>query len=254
MNGASFPVLVFAALALVCAACAWLAFARGRVRWAQARLVLDTPTSRVRNLRDGFVELEGKARTDGDLVSSPLSGRRGVYVEILVEEHVRRRKSSYWRTVVDDVRTNGLVLDDGSGRARIEVSEAERHFEVDERSRSGFLNDAPPEVEAALQQHYGTSSVGLVFNKSMRYRETVIADGDPLYVIGTARREGGGWRIGCGDAGPHALFVVSDRGERASYEKVRLGAIGRFAVTGVFAALGAAMGGLAWAAWAGHLG
>src|SRR5207249_4274048 len=127
-----------------------------------------------------FVEVKGRVKGKGDLLVSPLSKKPCVYFRFHVEEHVQRGKNSYWRTVVDDKQCCGLLLEDAS-QASIEVNilASEMILAPDAHARSGFMKDAPPELETTLAE-YGKSSQGFIFNKAMRYAETILEVGDEI--------------------------------------------------------------------------
>jgi hypothetical protein len=165
-----------------------------------------TPVSRV---TPGFVEVKGRAKGARSPVISPVSKKPCVYYRFVVEELVKRGKSSTWYTRLDDRQECGLLVEDAwQGEIEVNLGAAELMLKPDLRTKSGFLNDAPPELEATLRE-YGGSSQGLIFNKTMRYTETVLEAGDEIYVIGTARQQDGKMVIDRGDD----LFIVSDQRE-----------------------------------------
>ena len=82
-----------------------------------------------------------------------------------------------------------FVLDDGTGPAIVEVEDAQISVVMDARFRSGAFNDATPQLESFLAKH-GWKSTGLFgFNKSLRYAEGVLEEGESVTVFG---RGGGG--------------------------------------------------------------
>ncbi|MBI3182937.1 MAG: hypothetical protein HYZ28_12440 [Myxococcales bacterium] len=194
---------------LVVAAVALAVFLWGRSNAHRHRRMAETRTSQVSSLMPGFAEVKGRASPAGLPLESPLSKTPCIYYRFQVEEHRRRGKRSYWRTVIDDRREAGLVVFDGTGRVAVRLSEAELHLAPDAHARSGVFNDAPTELEATLSERYGRSSVGWVFNKTMRYTETLLREGEEIYVLGT---------VGSGPAGlefcrGNDLFIVTDKSE-----------------------------------------
>jgi len=136
--------------------------------------------------------------------------------------------------VVNDRETLDCLVEDDSGCAEVELRQTRLVLDPDARARSGLLNDAPPELGRLLQRRYRRSSQGLLFNKTMRYTETVPEAGDPLYVLGLAERRGDTVRIGSG--GP--VFLATGKGERALASRYLWFSIG----FGLAAAAGAAFG------------
>ncbi|MCC7539612.1 MAG: hypothetical protein IT379_25545 [Deltaproteobacteria bacterium] len=125
---------------------------------------------------------------EGNVLRAPISGRPCVAFDVTVEEYRSSGKSGSWHTVIHEGETVPFVVRDGTGRAIVRRSFVRVAIEVDDEKRSGFLNDASPELEAFLSRH-GRSSAGWVFNKTLRYREGVFEVGETVTVLGRARLE-----------------------------------------------------------------
>jgi hypothetical protein len=207
----------------------------GRSSMLKAKRIEDTPTTPCRNVADGFVEVKGRAKGKSTLLFSPLAKKQCVYFRFHVEEHVQRGKNSYWRTVVDDKQCCGLMIEDAS-QAAVEVNlmASDLMLKPDTHARSGFLKDAPPELEATLQE-YGRSSQGFIFNRNMRYTETILEVGDEVYVLGTAVNQGGG-RVVI-DKGQD-IFIVSDQSEEQLTRSFHNKKLGGFITGGILGAVG----------------
>ncbi|MBI4616654.1 MAG: hypothetical protein HY720_23790 [Planctomycetes bacterium] len=206
----------------------------------KVRRIEETPTSEIRNVRPGLAEIRGRIKAGGEPLASPLSGKPCVYYDFKVEELHRRRSgrrggsSTQWRTVVRDRQTAPFWVDDGTGQAEVEIEKADLILAADAHARSGFLQDAPPELEGMLRERYGRSSQGLIFNKTMRYSETILEEGDDLFVLGTAVRDAGARpRFVKGDD----AFVVSDSDEASVLSSLRSSAMAT-AILGVVLGLG----------------
>ncbi len=209
----------------------------GRSSMMKAKRIEDTPTSPCRNVADGFVEVKGRVKGKGTLLTSPLAKVPCVYYRFHVEEQVRRGKNTYWQTRIDDKQCCGLLIEDAS-QASVEVNlmAADLLLKPDAHAKSGFLNDASPELEATLAA-YGHSSQGFVFNRTLRYTETYLEVGDEMYVLGTAQNQGGG-RVVI-DKG-NDLFIVSDQSEEqltSSFHNKKLGGFITAGVLGTAAAV-----------------
>lgn len=148
------------------------------------RNVRPTPIGQV---REGLVKISGACRPL-NVLRAPLSGRACAYYEVLVEQKVSSGKSSHWRTIIREVEERDFVVEDGTGRARIEMVAIEAAVTRDGHWSSGTFNDASPELEAFLNRH-GHGSEGWIFNKTLRYREGVIEPGEQVAVLGWAERE-----------------------------------------------------------------
>ncbi len=213
---------------------------RGLLAKAKVKLITDTPTSQVSRIVPGIVEVKGKVRCGDKPVVSPMTGSSCIYFRFHVEEYRSNSngKGGSWRTVINDVKQSGCVLSDGTGEVKINLLEAELLLQPDHHAKSGTFNDASAELEAALSA-YGRSSQGFIFNKSMRYTETVLREGDEVYAIGTASTHaGGGYQLSKGNH----VFVVSDKPESEVVAHFNKWGIGLFIGAGVLgvAGLGAA--------------
>jgi hypothetical protein len=198
---------------------------RNTTRW---RLLANLPWSEIGKLQAGPVKVQGRVYALGDLVRSPLLDRECVHFHFKVQEKRHRGGppphggGSYWKTVINDAQFVPCAIDDGTGSAQVRLKSAELVLHPGENERSGFLNNARPELEAMLREQYGISSLGLIFNRTLSYSETRIEEGDALVVLGTARETAeGGWEL---VRGPGPL-VVSDKsfaGVLASYRSAAL--------------------------------
>jgi hypothetical protein len=138
--------------------------------------------------------IEGeKARVVGRVevertVTAPLSGRPCAYWRVVVEEKRSSGKSSHWRTIIDEHDGVDFFLRDEDGKALVKTAFVHAVLEKDSHFSSGLFDDAGPELEAFLAQR-GHSSTGLVFNKTMRYREGVVEPGELVAAVGVGRWE-----------------------------------------------------------------
>ena len=189
----------------------------------RANLIAGTPVGTVAELGPGPAKVQGRAVAFGDPLRAPLSDRACVYYDFQVEETrtVRRGPfgtSSHWKTVIDDVQSIACGVDDGTGMVGVDLREGELVLNPGAQLRSGVWNDAPSELERVLNERYGRSSKGLIFNKGMRYTETLIEVGEDLLVLGTSGvAPGGNWQFGKGDV-PHIVSNKSQGSLLSSYK------------------------------------
>jgi len=233
-QGVSAMILIFAAVLVgVGALLIW----RGTVAKNKTKAITDTKTSQVSRIVPGLVEVKGTVRCAGPHVVSPMTKARCVLFHFHVEEWRQHGKSGSWRTVINDTKDAGCVLTDGSGDVRLNLLEAELLLKPDTHAKSGTFNDASPEVEAALAS-YGRSSQGFIFNKGMKYTETVLHEGDLIYALGTATSHPqGGYQLSKGND----LFIVSDKTEEEIVAHFNKSGILSFVFGGLLAVGGLAL-------------
>ena len=153
------------------------------------RLIEDTPTTMIGKISGGLTEIKGDIVPKDIPIVSPLSKKKCVYLHLVIEEHRGSGKHARWVTVKDKKMCREFLLDDGSGQARIELAKAEVEFEVDNHRSCGFLSDASPDFKELLRQ-YGFQTEGLLFNNTFRCSETILEEGDRLYVLGEPEMNG----------------------------------------------------------------
>jgi len=107
--------------------------------WQQGQLLRNTPLARLRSASHGFVKVRGVAEAAFGLVTSQVGHIVGIYIREVSERYVRRTESYYdsqskrwrtrtvyrWETIYSSSEGVDFVLDDGTGRAVVEVSGAE---------------------------------------------------------------------------------------------------------------------------------
>jgi hypothetical protein len=151
------------------------------------RKLRGTPVCSISRLTpDAPGRVVGTARAHGETLTAPLTARTCLYY--LVE--VKERRGKHWTTILTEARGVAFVLDDGTGRALVDPERAELALDFDRNDSSGTFQGASPAQEALLARH-GRGSVGLIFNKSLRYREATIAVGERIAVLGHCERAPG---------------------------------------------------------------
>ncbi len=172
----------------------WVAFLGALVIWAVMRhftrdarikrYLAQQPLYKVNTFPSaGPGRLQGRAIPFNKTISAPLSERPCVAWYVKIEEHSGGNRGS-WRTVLELEENTTFFLDDGTGRALIDIGSVKMALDKDARFRSGTFDDATPQLEAFLNQ-YGRKSTGYFgFNKSMRYREGIIEPNEEVIASG----------------------------------------------------------------------
>ncbi len=156
----------------------------------RARVILDAPLCKAEDLPKGFAKMRGRIQAvdEDDLLESPMTRTLCVYYKLKVEELRNAGRSTYWATIVTDVKDVRAIVSDRTGEAHIDLYEAKLLPMPTESVRCGGLFGAsPPSFEERLQRRYGFSVMGLLFHKTMRYTETVIDDGLTVVVAGEVK-------------------------------------------------------------------
>jgi hypothetical protein len=153
------------------------------------RLLRKATAVRIGDARDGeLVKVVGRLRYTGDEdpLQAPLTERFGAHFEVEVEERKSRGKSSYWKQIVRERASHQQVWLEGhvaGERVLVDLAFAEVELVMDGHFSSGFLDDPSPHLDLYLHSH-GHASQGAFFNKSLRYREGVLEQGEQIAVLG----------------------------------------------------------------------
>jgi len=155
-----------------------------RAFW-QLRIIVDTPTARIRSAPQGYVELQGLARPRHAAIAAHLTGSPCVWYRYRIQERRRGGRNDHWVTIEHGDAGRPFVLDDGTGRCLVDAAAAEircRDRQVwHSVSRGGRTGDE-------------SAGFGALFSDRRRYRMTEerIRDGEPVYLLGrfeTPRRD-----------------------------------------------------------------
>jgi E3 Ubiquitin ligase len=92
----------------------------------RARVIEDTPTSRIRSAAQGYVELHGtQLRMEGDPVVAPLTKLDCTWWSYQIERYERSGKNSHWRTIHSGISEACFLIEDDTARCIIDPDEAE---------------------------------------------------------------------------------------------------------------------------------
>lgn len=149
------------------------------------RLLRDSPEVMIRDFPDGGTgRITGQLRYVADPIYAPISGRECAFYEVIVEEH----KNDDWTVVIREILGTDFAVVDQSGEALVRMGNAEIVVVKDVHLRSGTFNDASEAMEALLARHH-RSSQGVIFNRSLRYKEGVLEEGEEVAVLSRGMRE-----------------------------------------------------------------
>ena len=154
------------------------------------QMVDNIPTSTVRGMAMGLVELSGRP-SRGQLLKAPLSGEECVLYTYKIQRHERRGKSSRWVTVASGNSFNiSFDLEDDTGKVNIIPAGAELISNTSFEFTTRWGLDIPANLRMFLQTR-GINYQGLFGNYTMRFTEQNIRPFEPLYVLGTAQKPAG---------------------------------------------------------------
>jgi Zn-finger nucleic acid-binding protein len=181
------------------------------------RLIETTPTSSIRSLAMGLVEIIGQAESVGPLLNAPFSAMPCVFFAYQVEERQRSGKQDKWVTIAKGESHQPFAVRDPTGVVTILPIGAELMIETRATYQNGGQLELSPTVEAGLAT-MGISSSGWLSSKMLRCTERFILPEERVYILGTA--QGGNQEESANEARvfigshPDGAFIISDRSER----------------------------------------
>jgi hypothetical protein len=184
----------------------------------------------------GPVEIEGQATEgEGGTVTAPFTGSSCLAYTYEVEE----RNGKSWRTLDEGMGGTDFVVDDGTGRVRVDPTGAEVHLEshsVGVPAGSELPDRLAAYVDSTAAVDPPDKSVDLLLTevtvgKQQRFTERRLDGGETVYVYGEASRgPATDWGsslvdalIGTGDRTP--VFVISDTDERGTAWRIARGSV-----------------------------
>jgi hypothetical protein len=169
-----------------CAGIFW--FYKGFRLLQRKRLILNTPTSKVRSASMGLVEISGLA-IGPYVVISPLKECECYYYRSIAWELKQQGKGNKWVKVAEEVLHVPFYVDDNTGRMLIDPRGAEMDLHSDFRAQyhpSFFgATEVPMRVSAFLSRH------GISPEKKIKVEEYCIKPKNFLFVLGTISQNPG---------------------------------------------------------------
>lgn len=161
-------------------------FTKGFIWFRQARLIENMPTSKVRSIAMGLVEICGQVVAAKDrILSSPFSCKPCVHYRYSIEEYRQQGKHSRWVTLRSGHDETYFFLRDDTGSVLVDPKGASINAKRDFFAECGRGTAPPLQVQAFLKRE-DIDFRGWLGAKKMRFAEYYLEDGDSAYILGTA--------------------------------------------------------------------
>lgn len=206
------------------------------------RLIENIPTSKLRSIAMGLVEVYGEV-VPIKVLKSPFMGKDCVYFRYDIEEqHSDSKGHTYWVALKKGEASVPFRLKDETDSVIVDCTGANVDIKSDTRFESGIGHEPPPQVLSFLKANRIAHDSFLGINKHMRYTEYFIEPGEKMYIMGTAA-ENRGTKAGARHTENVVImkgenektFYVSDKSEKEILSslgwKVTLGVFGGAALT-----------------------
>jgi Zn-finger nucleic acid-binding protein len=180
------------------------------------RLIESIPTSAVRSLAVGLVEVSGRAQPERVPLRAPFSGLPCVLYAYTVEERRQSGKDTRWETIAKGTSEEPFYVQDETGRVLVVPFDAQLILPDQRTTRNNWTGTLP---EATI---LGLLKLGIAVDgwKTIRCSEMCILPDERVYVMGTAQEH-----RGAGDSVENSAhlyigssrdneFIISDRSEK----------------------------------------
>lgn len=148
----------------------------------QKRMIENTPTSKVRSIAMGLVEIYGRVVASADnVMKAPFSGEDCVYCKWTMEEHRSSGKSRHWAVVASEEVGKYFFLQDDTGTVLVDPRGAKVDIPITHEYSS-----ITPTIRSFLEA-YKPGNISLFgLKKKMRFREYLLAQDNKVYIMGDA--------------------------------------------------------------------
>lgn len=201
----------------------------------QKRRIANTPTSKIRSLALGLVEINGIAlsspKEDGGKNNeisniSPLTKKECIYYKCEIEEYRRSGDSGKWVTIYSTEYRPDFIVKDDTGKVLVCPDRARFNANQTFEEQSRFRKDPSKVVMDFLNEKNIKFENFLGLNKTMKYTEKAIFTGDNIYVMGEALSSGkesdvGHEKLFIGK-GRSGFFYISNKSEKDILKKFNL--------------------------------
>jgi hypothetical protein len=157
-------------------------FLRGFHLLARRRLLLNTPTSKIRSASLGLVEVSGLANGPYT-IPAPITGKP-CYLYHTTAWQQRDSKKHEWEKIAEETLFVPFLLDDGTGELLVDPlgADLDLHRDFREEYSASFFstrNEVPPQVSVFLSSH------GVTPARRIRIEECCIKPKNALFAVGT---------------------------------------------------------------------
>ena len=185
---------------------ALIAFAFAALALWNYRRMKSTPTTAIKDLQEGKVEVKGTAQTRGPLLESPVTRSPCVCYALFLNETIGSGKGSYSHTFFHEVKSTSFVVNDETGCATIKTDDLvwksgktkqialQAHQHTLSFNQSGLIKSISSSLGTQHGQHADLPAElyqelgGDYLSHCDNLNEVHLKDGDPLYIQGYARR------------------------------------------------------------------
>ncbi|MBN1502541.1 hypothetical protein JW930_03285 [Candidatus Woesearchaeota archaeon] len=154
--------------------------------YREKKMIENTPTSKVRSLAMGRVEVYGNVVPDkNNVVKTPFSNQECVFCLWRIEEYKRSGKSSRWVIIKKGLKGGHFFIKDDTGIVLVDPNGARIEIPSSFQFETG-IGKEPDKHIISFCEEIGLPHKGLIFNKKLKFIEQAIREDNKLYIMGYA--------------------------------------------------------------------
>lgn len=155
--------------------------------WHLKRLIENTPTSKIRSIAMGLVEIYGTVSQPlKEFLKTPFTNQHAAHYYYKIEKLQKTKNGSHWTTIKKGQASTQFYLKDNTGSVLVDPTEATIDILPTYQKTTSQLTTLPP----AIQQFCAANNVSLNtffgFGRTLRFSEYALAHNDKAYILGTA--------------------------------------------------------------------
>jgi len=147
------------------------------------RVIENTPTSKIRSMAMGLVEIVGKAKPRKTIIS-PISKKECTYYQWKIEKYARNKNSGRWVKIGGGESYEPFYIEDNTGKAIVFPIGADFKLKTDMQIKCNSYGIKPE--WAMLFDSKGIKYRGFFGSNRLRITEIYVLPDDVLYILGTA--------------------------------------------------------------------
>ena len=154
-------------------------------RWLrQKKLIEEVPTSKIRSIAMGLVEIKAKVVKEKTMLKSPFSNKDCVYWKYNIERWQSTKNGGHWVSISKGSDMRPFYVKDNTGEVLIDPVGATMDIPPDFTKVASGSSGLP----ASLVKFCNSKAIKTsgFFSGRKRYREWYLAPDDDTYILGTA--------------------------------------------------------------------
>ena len=161
------------------------------------RALKQTPVSSFTTFKDGQIgKIVGQVILKDKALISPLTQQECAGYHVIVQEEREsthkdadgdEHTSTEWHTIIEEKLISDFLLKNAEGIALVRSRGNNTAINKEHQFKSGIFNDSTPTLEAFLNKHGEKSTTFFGNNKTLRYVEGLLEEGEKVAVLGKGK-------------------------------------------------------------------